>query len=112
VLTTSATEITCKVDDTISKIDKPTGTVVVFLKTSEEAVCDISICGGYTFTDIIPTVTAVTSRFDTASASWEVAVQGSGFVGTTSDTHLWVGDSEQVAKSVSASEVVFTVTDV
>jgi hypothetical protein len=47
VLTTEATKITCRVDDTIKKDAGESGTVIVFLKTSEEAVCDSSVCGGF-----------------------------------------------------------------
>jgi hypothetical protein len=45
VQTTSATEITCRIDsDTTSATAGQTAELVVFLKTSEEAKCDDSVC--------------------------------------------------------------------
>ena len=44
VQTTSTTQITCKVDDTITKENGNAGEVVVYLKTSEEAECPATVC--------------------------------------------------------------------
>lgn len=42
--------------------------MVVFLKTSEEAVCD-GDCG-FMFTAVLPTVESYTAEFDAASEAW------------------------------------------
>ena len=44
-------------DDKITKTAGESGTVIVFLKTSEEAVCDNSVCGGFQFTNAVATIT-------------------------------------------------------
>jgi len=79
VLTTMETQITCRVDDTIEKEAAEEGLVIVFLKTYEEAVCDLSICGGYTFTSNVPNITAAVTQFDTTSGNWEMKITGSSF---------------------------------
>ena len=46
---TSATEIKCRVDDTIDRTAEAStlGTVVVFLRTSEEAPCAQGVCSNF-----------------------------------------------------------------
>jgi hypothetical protein len=82
VLTTEATKITCRVDETVNKTNNDKGSVVVFLKTSEEAKCAGTICKDYTFTSAVPKVTTLTSAFDATKGSWELTVTGSDFSGT------------------------------
>jgi hypothetical protein len=49
VQTTSATQITCRVDETINRTESVStlGTVVVFLRTSEEAPCATGVCSNF-----------------------------------------------------------------
>ena len=69
VQTTAATEITCRVaTDVDARTEAEAATMVVFLKTSEEAVCD-GDCG-FTFTAVLPTVESYTPEFDAASEAW------------------------------------------
>lgn len=89
VISTTSTQITCRVGDGLTRKDKEKATLVTFLKTSEEASCSPSICG-YTFTSAVPTVTAMSSQFDAASGTQEVVVAGTGFSGDMSSTELWV----------------------
>ena len=67
VKTTSATEITCRVDTALAIDPKETtddATMVVFLKTSEEAVCDeVNVCN-WQYTDSLPTITGALTEFD------------------------------------------------
>ena len=90
VVSTASTQITCRVRDGLVRKNKEKATLVTFLKTSEEASCSPSICG-YTFTSAVPTVTAMSSRFDDASGTQEVVFEGTGFSGDMSATELWVG---------------------
>ena len=111
VLTTSATQITCSLDDTITKTAGTSGTVVVFLKASEEATCAASVCGSFTFTAALPTITAATTNFDVPTNTWELVVSGSSLPSATSNSILTVDGVAQTAKSSTASEAVFTFTD-
>jgi hypothetical protein len=108
VLTTMATQITCRVDDTIEKEAGSEGLVIVFLKTSEESVCDNSVCGGYTFTGNLPNITAAETQFDTTSGNWEMKISGSAFENSKT---LSVGGVEQVLKSATDSDLTFTLSN-
>jgi len=112
VLTTGPTEITCMIDDTIEAEDGETGDVVVFLKASEEAVCDSSVCGGFTFTSIVPTITSVTPVYDDANNNWDLVLAGTDFPATSAGIVFEANGVSQAVKSSSAIEVVLTVTDV
>jgi hypothetical protein len=112
VQTTKATEITCRIDEKLSQTDGTTGTVTVFLKTSEEAKCEAAVCGGFAYTSTLPTVTAIASAFDTTTKTWEVTLQGSGFTGDTTNVEFWVGNKKQTTKSVNIDVATFTITDV
>jgi hypothetical protein len=69
VQTTGLTEITCRVaTDVDARTEAEEATIVVFLKTSEEAVCN-GDCG-FTFTAVLPTVESYTPEFDAASEAW------------------------------------------
>jgi hypothetical protein len=67
VLTTSPTQITCRIVETVTEDDLRlvTGLAMVFLSTSEEAVRDIDTT--WTFTAPTATVTSLTTSFDTDS---------------------------------------------
>jgi hypothetical protein len=68
VQTTGPNEITCRVD---TENDPRTGdepaTMIVFLKTSEEATCEDC---GFTFTAVLPVVESYAAEFDAASEAW------------------------------------------
>lgn len=70
VLTTGPNQITCRVDTSNDAREQEgeQAAMVVFLKTSEEAVCD-GECG-YTFTGVLPTVASYSAEFDAASEAW------------------------------------------
>lgn len=109
VQTTSATQITCRVDDSEGKqrANGDVGTVVVFLKTSEEAKCDASVCQNYLFTSTLPTVTAVQAAYDDAAHVWQVQVAGSAFLSQGTAATLFVGDVEQTMDSITSTLVTF-----
>lgn len=67
--------------------------LIVFLKTSEEAVCDeVNVCN-WSYTDTLPEVTAMTPEYDVDTETWTVKVEGttlrdSAESGTTSDLQI------------------------
>ena len=84
--------------------------MVVFLRTSEEAVCDNSICGGYTFIETIPSVTGMASSFDSSLNAWKITVTGTSFPTTTDNSVLMADGVKQSAISASETEAVFKLT--
>jgi hypothetical protein len=58
-----------------SKEDNTEAELIVFLKTYEEAQCPEEVCK-WTYTSNIPTVTSMTTEFDTDSMAWLVKVEG------------------------------------
>ena len=71
VQTTAPTEITCRVaTDVDAREEDDSATMVVFLKTSEEAVCQAEGDCGFTFTAVLPTVESYAPEFDAASGAW------------------------------------------
>jgi hypothetical protein len=63
--------------------------MVVFLKTSEEAACEGTLCE-YTFTSTIPTITSVEKEWDSQNNVWTIKVSGSDFTGTADTTELMI----------------------
>lgn len=86
--------------------------MVVFLKTSEEAVCDPVTNCKYTWTDSLPNVTAFNVSFDETSYTWELKAVGTGFTGDTSTVELYIANRKQTTKSVSTTEAIFTIVNV
>jgi hypothetical protein len=109
---TSGTEIKCRItrdlNMTLNQIDK----IVVFLKASEEAVCDPSSKCDYTWTSDIPILETSVLSFDVSSNEWLLTVTGTDFTGDTSSVELFIEDKIQTTKSVSTTEAVFTIVDV
>ena len=104
VLTTAPTQITCQVDDTITKTDSDVGEVIVFLKTSEEAPCiPTTVCKTFTYSSSVPIVTSQTRSFDSTDNRWELIVAGTQFPTTTSEATLTVGGVQQPTKSITAT---------
>jgi len=79
VETTSATQIKCRIDSSINKSNGDSGTVVVFLKTSEEAPCDAASCI-FTFTSDIPAITNSETRLE--DSVYKLVLSGTGFSGS------------------------------
>lgn len=67
---TKATEIKCRLDTAnVVKKNGDTGTMVTFLMTSEEAKCTKPACD-WTYTDSIPSVTAMTTTYDATAEQY------------------------------------------
>ena len=75
---TSATQIKCRVDDTIDRSAEASvlGTVVVFLRTSEEAPCAQGVCSNFQYTTNLPNITSAVTQYDDASNTWELKISG------------------------------------
>jgi hypothetical protein len=113
VQTTSATEITCRVDETDKGMNEP-AKMIAFLKTSEEAPCgdDTDNCA-WTYKEPDAILTSRTLAFNPADLRWELTVVGVGFSGTP---ELWVGSKTQEllvpTDGLCATKIVFAITDV
>jgi hypothetical protein len=89
-----ATQITCRIDETFQDNGKE-GTVITFLKTSEEAKCspidDISPCD---WTYVQPSATLLTREltFDNSRLEWLLTITGYGF---SDSAQLYIGENLQ-----------------
>jgi hypothetical protein len=83
------------------------------LKTSEEAICRAGdqTCK-YTFTDTLPTVSAVAAEYDSGNEKWLIKATGTGFTGAKETVTLEINGKVQPATAVSTTEATFEVTDV
>jgi hypothetical protein len=112
VQSTNSTEIKCRVDSNIVARSANLGaSMVVFLKTSEEATCDSSVCA-YTYTSTLPVIENVTTSFDNSTLAWTVNVTGTDFTGATSDVEFYYANTLQTTTSVSSTEAIITITNV
>jgi len=88
---TSATEIKCRVDTAnMAKAAGDKGTMVVFLKTSEEAKCTKPACE-WTFTDTLPDVKTFEPQWDEAGGNWDIKMTGLDFPTDTAAVTLEIG---------------------
>ena len=88
VQTTSATQITCRIDETANDSPISTGLIVVFLATSEEAQKDIDLT--WTWATPMGTVTSMTSAFDANLNKEVVTLTGSGFSTDAANISLYI----------------------
>jgi hypothetical protein len=87
------------------------GKVVVFLKTSEEAICNDPLDCAFAFTNILPNVTAIEEEWDASLNEWTIKLSGTDFTGNASTSMLSVGGIEQPAVAVLPTTAVFKVTN-
>jgi len=99
--------------DTTSKTDGLQGKLIVFLKTSEEAVCqpDNAPCQ-FNYVANIPEVTDMVTEWDETNLYWTVVVTGTGFTGTPATTELNVAGRPQTTVSVTSTKAIFRVSDI
>jgi hypothetical protein len=89
------------------------GKLIVFLKTSEEAVCKESSNCTFTYTNTVPTVNAMVPEWDASTNTWTIKLTGTGFTGDISTSELKTfGNKIQPPVAVLSSVAVFRVTDV
>lgn len=77
VLTSSATQITCRIVEITTPVAATAQNVFVFLKTSEEAKCTNTCL--FDYVTPMATTTGIAAAFDTASQTTQITVSGSGF---------------------------------
>jgi hypothetical protein len=112
VQSTQGTEIKCRVATGLNMTMNQVDSMVVFLKTSEEAVCfPYSKCK-FTWTSSLPILEASVLSFDESSNEWQLKVTGTDFTGDTSSVELFIEDRVQTTKSISTTEAVFTIVNV
>lgn len=87
------------------------GSLLVYLKTSEEAVCKDGQECKYSFTNVLPNITAIAPEWDTTTLAWNIKISGTSFTGDASSSMLTVGGIEQPAVAVLPSTAVFKVTN-
>ena len=98
---TSVNEIKCRIENYLEKVSGDVDTMIVFLKTSEEAVCDpVSKCE-FTWTNSLPIVTSTNLDWDAVDNEWQIRVEGTGFTGDQTTTHFIIEDVPQTTKSFS-----------
>jgi hypothetical protein len=91
---TGPTEIQCRLDSSEVQEDKKVGTVIVFLKTSEEATCPAEVCKKtFVYTSAVPTITSAGVLYEAASKSWKLEARGTGFTGDANSVKLMVGSN-------------------
>ena len=112
VIETSNNTIKCRLDVGIEKDGGIEDTLVVFLKTSEEAICEPKENCMFTWNSFVPEVTDVSVSFDEASLEWQFVASGIDFTGSTSNTDLQIGSVSQTPISVSSTEAKFTIDNV
>jgi hypothetical protein len=86
--------------------------MLVFLKTSEEAVCVPNDTCAWEYTSTIPEVTSMDTEWDSNNHYWTVVVAGTGFSGTLDTTELNVNGRPQETVSMTDTEAIFRVTNI
>jgi hypothetical protein len=105
------TQITCRLDKA-TKTHGTDGKMIVFLKTSEEALCVPNNTCEWTYTSSIPEVTNIATQWDATSQKYQVVVTGTGFTGTTDTTELFVKGLKQTTVSIDSSQAIFEVSSI
>lgn len=103
VQTTSATTITCRIADTVEEVSSTS--ILVFLKTSEEASCAGSICD-WSYVTPTHTITEITTAYDATSANTQASIVGTGLA---EPCELWIDGYQQTFVSVSDTVAVFNI---
>jgi hypothetical protein len=104
VLTSAPTQITCRVENTVEEAGS--ALLLVFLKTSEEADCEGTLCD-FTYKNPAHTVTTIETNFDEASQTTKAVVSGTGF---SEPAELWIDGESMTFDSLTETEAIFTVT--
>lgn len=112
VQTTSATEITCRIDSIINKDAGEQGKMLVFLKTYEEANCTLANDCQFAFTSILPEIVSVNPSFNAVLNAWTLIVSGTGFTGDSTNVQFYVKGVLQTTNSVTSTEAVFQISNI
>jgi len=113
VQTITKTLITCRVDTNIEPKDVTRqAEIIVFLKVSEEALCQYCKDNMFTYTMIIPTIESVEAVFDTDLLQWTVVASGIDFEGDANSVDLLLTGTTQSTTEVTSTSAKFTIIDV
>jgi hypothetical protein len=105
------TEIKCRVDpQMVAKKDNTDATMIVFLKTSEEAQCLGDTCK-YKYTKSVPKVTKMTTEWAKDTGEWDVKIVGTGFK-KEATADLQINKISQKLKTHTDTMLVFAITDI
>jgi len=108
MIESSETEIKCRTPKRALQ-EAGTDSVIVFLKTSEEAVWTTS--SAFEWVETGQEVTAFTSEYDSATKSVKMTFTGNNLGGTVADVEVYVDGHAQTVDSVSATEIVAYLTN-
>lgn len=92
VESTSETQITCRTLPSMDQVDQEQD-LVVFLKTYEEAVCEIDPCKFQWVQSALPAIESYTVDFDTTLGDFILTLSGSDFGSTQANTEIYVDGS-------------------
>ena len=98
----------------MNKANNDAATMVVILRTSEEAKCTSPACA-WTYSDTLPDVTSMTPSFDAAADIYKITVAGTGFTGAKEAVSLEIDTWPQGATgalSLTSTEIVFGITNI
>jgi hypothetical protein len=109
---TKVDEIKCRVDTNLNKTGGIEDSMIVFLKTSEEAKCEpLSKCK-YTWNFFIPDIHEFSVFFDESTYEWMLKATGETFSGDTTTTEMLIGGLKQTTTSVSNTQALFKIDNV
>ena len=81
------------------------------MKTSEEAICNDPLKCAFSFTKLLPNITAIDKEWDASTNVWNLKLSGTEFSGNASTSMLSVGGIEQPVVTVLPSTALFKVTN-
>jgi len=114
VKTSTPTKISCQIESTRKASNAPDEdtNVIVFLRTSEEAVVETGASNAFKYTTPVATITGLTAAFDSATNAIKVTVTGSGFIeNDLSAVKLYIDKKLQNTVSVTATDASILITD-
>jgi hypothetical protein len=105
---TSEYEIKCRVDEQPS-FDAGEDELIVFLRTSEEATCQLTDCMITIIDTGLPTVSSMSAYWDDVTQKHLISIQGTDFTADASYTEFKIDGYSQIIQSVSSTEVIVEV---
>lgn len=89
-----ATEIKCRIETNLNMTRNQIDDVAVFLKTSEEAVCEPKSLCEWTWITEIPVIETAVTNYDETLNEWQVVVNGTDFTGDSDSVKLTIAGVE------------------
>lgn len=114
IQTSSATSITCQIEPTRKPTNAPDEDtqVLVFLRTSEEAVVEQGASNAFKYTTPVATITGLSASFDPLTNAAKVVIAGTGFiVDDLTAVKFYVDNKLQNTVAVTAQDATVLITD-